>query len=254
MEPFGFNVMTAAAALAAAAAGTVCQRRWTQLDTDGTPAVSTRKSMYHPGGASVDWAGTPAVIVPPAWPAMSRSTRRWLLSNACVVTPLRTMLTHLIAPVWGDEIATVCPYVHSGATPAMTGRGPANRYGNQVQWGGQAPNEELALEVYSPPYLFAGPRPVIAGVAPEWTYGQTVAISSPQAGAIKWVSIVRNGVTTHAFDNCQRLVDLDITGQAGGTITARVPAQSTLAPPGWYMLFLVDTAGVPSVSSLVHLR
>ncbi|HEX7537505.1 MAG TPA: galactose oxidase early set domain-containing protein, partial [Dermatophilaceae bacterium] len=63
-----------------------------------------------------------------------------------------------------------------------------------------------------------------------------------------------NGVTTHAFDNCQRLVDLDIAGQAGGTITARVPAQSTLAPPGWYMLFLVDTAGVPSVSSWVHLR
>src|SRR5665811_1383137 len=82
-----------------------------------------------PGGASVDWAGTLAVIVPPDWPAMSRSTRRWQLSNACVVTPLRTMLTHLIAPAWGDEIATVCPYVHSGATPAMTGRGPANRYG-----------------------------------------------------------------------------------------------------------------------------
>ena len=136
----------------------------------------------------------------------------------------------------------------------ITASGNPPPYGNQVQWGGQAPNEELALEVYSPPYLFAGPRPVIAGVAPEWTYGQTVAISSPQAGAIKWVSIVRNGVTTHAFDNCQRLVDLDIAGQAGGTITARVPAQSTLAPPGWYMLFLVDTAGVPSVSRWVHLR
>src|SRR5664279_5226312 len=136
----------------------------------------------------------------------------------------------------------------------ITASGNPPPYGNQVQWGGQAPNEELALEVYSPPYLFAGPRPVIAGVAPEWTYGQTVAISSPQAGAIKWVSIVRNGVTTHAFENSQRLVDLDIAGQAGGTITARVPAQSTMAPPGWYMLFLVDTAGVPSVSSWVHLR
>src|SRR5664280_1316345 len=103
MEPFGFNVMIAAAPLAAAAAGTVCQRRWSQLDTDGPPAASTRKSMYHPGGAIVDWAGTLAVIVPPAWPAMSRSTRRWQLSNACVVTPLRTMLTHLIAPDWGEE-------------------------------------------------------------------------------------------------------------------------------------------------------
>jgi hypothetical protein len=107
--------------------------------------------------------------------------------------------------------------------------------------------------MYSPPYLFAGPRPVINDVPIEWHYGQNVTIRSPQASGIKWVSIIRNGVTTHAFDNSQRLVDLDITGQGSGRITATVTNQPTVAPPGWYMLFLVDTTGVPSVATWIHL-
>ena len=70
---------------------------------------------------------------------------------------------------------------------------------------------------------------------------------------VAWLSLIRPGSTTHAFDNSQRLVDLPITGRTGGTVHASAPGQSTVAPPGWYMLFLVDAAGVPSVASWVHL-
>jgi hypothetical protein len=135
----------------------------------------------------------------------------------------------------------------------ITASGNPPPYGDKVPWEPADPNEELRLEMYTPPYLFAGPRPVIGKVPTEWRYGQTVTIASAQAGGIKWVSIVRNGVTTHAFDNSQRLVDLDITGQGGGTITATVTNQPNIAPPGWYMLFLVDTTGVPSVATWIHL-
>jgi hypothetical protein len=111
----------------------------------------------------------------------------------------------------------------------------------------------MQLEIFSPPYLFKGAKPVISAVPVEWNYGQTVTITSPAAGNIRWVSIIRSCVTTHSFDCGQRLVDLDIASQAGGVIKATLTHNPNLAPPGWYMLFVVTQQGVPSVARWVHL-
>lgn len=135
----------------------------------------------------------------------------------------------------------------------ITAGGNPPPYGQQVAWEPPDPNEELRLEVYSPPYLFAGPRPIINAAPAEWAYGQNVVIGTPQAGEIKWASIIRPGVTTHSFDNSQRLVDLTIQAQANGQLHVATPDQPTLAPPGWYMLFIVDHGGVPSIASWIHL-
>ena len=123
--------------------------------------------------------------------------------------------------------------------------------GAHVQWD-QDPEEEMRLEIFSPPYLFRGPRPTITAAPAQCTYGQTIQISSPQPANIRWASLIRNGVTTHSFDGSQRLVDLPISSRAGG-ITATVPQNPNIAPPGWYMLFLTDTNGVPSVASWTQL-
>ena len=154
--------------------------------------------------------------------------------------------------------ASVVRMYHSIALLLPDGRvisagGNPPPYGNQVPWEPPGPNEEMRLEVYSPPYLFAGPRPVITAAPAEWKYGQNITISTPQAGNIKWASVIRPGVTTHSFDNSQRLVDLAISAQAGGQIKATAPAEATLAPPGWYMLFITDNTGVPSVATWIHL-
>jgi hypothetical protein len=125
--------------------------------------------------------------------------------------------------------------------------------GHQVNWEPPDPNEELRMEIYSPPYLFKGVRPVIDTVTTEWRYGQTISISSPDAGSLHWVSLIRPGSTTHSFNTSQRLVDLPITAQAAGTVQVTVPAEPNLAPPGWYMLFLTDNNHVPSVARWVHL-
>ena len=119
---------------------------------------------------------------------------------------------------------------------------PGGRLAQYVEQEG----EELKLEVYSPPYLFAGPRPAITAAPPEWRYGQAVAIGTPQAGSVRWAELIRN-------DNSQRLVDLPISSRNPNRIQVRTPAGPALAPPGWYMLFLVDQAGVPSVGSWIHL-
>jgi hypothetical protein len=122
-----------------------------------------------------------------------------------------------------------------------------------VPWDQDPIHEEMRLEIFSPPYLFRGPRPTITGVSTEWKYGQTFQINSSDAGSIRWASLLRNCVTTHSFDGSQRLVDLDIDAQAGGIVTVTITNNPNIAPPGWYMLFLVNNNGIPSMASWVHL-
>lgn len=153
--------------------------------------------------------------------------------------------------------ATVPRLYHSTALLLPDGRvvaaGGNPEGGSQVAWEPPDPEEEMRLEVFSPPYLFRGQRPAIDAAPESCSYGETIAISTPQAGAIRWVSLVKNGVTTHSFDSGQRLVDLDIVTQAAGVVQATVTDNPNLAPPGWYMLFLVDQQGVPSVATWVQL-
>jgi len=124
--------------------------------------------------------------------------------------------------------------------------------GTHVQWD-HDPEEEMRLEVFSPPYLFRGPRPAITAAPAQCAHGQTIQIKSPQAAGIRWASLVKNCVTTHSFDGNQRLVDLDVVSRNGGVVKATVPPNPDLAPPGWYMLFLVDNAGIPSVANWIRL-
>jgi len=84
-------------------------------------------------------------------------------------------------------------------------------------------------------------------------YGSTILIQTAQANDIKWISLVRNGVTTHSFDNGQRLLDLPIGARAPAELHATMPSNGNLAPPGWYMLFLVNNAGVPSIATWLRL-
>ena len=62
------------------------------------------------------------------------------------------------------------------------------------------------------------------------------------------MSLIRTGSVTHAFDENARAMSLDFTQSVGG-IDVKMPANGNYAPPGYYMLFLVDDKGVPSVAS-----
>jgi galactose oxidase-like protein/Big-like domain-containing protein len=119
--------------------------------------------------------------------------------------------------------------------------------------GGDTP-DNFNYEVYSPPYLFRGPRPVISGGTPDAVgYGQTIALETPDASSIGKVTLIRLGSVTHAFDQAQRLVPLDFSPTSGG-LSVTLPARRTVAPPGPYLLFLVSAAGVPSVGRIMRLR
>ena len=105
------------------------------------------------------------------------------------------------------------------------------------------------LDIYSPPYLFNGPRPTITSAPSTVPYGGTFDITTPDT--ITRAVLMAPGATSHATDMHQRHVELAITPSADG-YTAVTPALN-VAPPGYYMLFLLNAAGVPSVASWVQI-
>lgn len=112
-------------------------------------------------------------------------------------------------------------------------------------------NHQVSL--YTPPYLFKGPRPEITSlIDPEWNYGDTqrITVDRPIAKA----ELIRPAAVTHSSDPNQRFVDLPLTVDGNGlTVDLNVTGNPNIAPPGWYMLFAVDANGVPSVAEWVRL-
>jgi hypothetical protein len=111
---------------------------------------------------------------------------------------------------------------------------------------------EMTYEIFSPPYLFNGAQPVIQSTPTSLTYGQQFTITTTDASTITGVALVRPGATTHADDFDQRYVPLTFT-VGSGTLTATAPATAGQAPPGYYMLVIVNSSGVPSVMPFLSL-
>lgn len=107
------------------------------------------------------------------------------------------------------------------------------------------------VQIYSPAYLFKGARPTIAAAPSTVQYNQSTFISTPDAASITKVSLIRTGSVTHAFDENARSMQLNFTVGAGG-LNVQMPQDGNYAPPGYYMLFIVNGNGVPSIASFVR--
>jgi hypothetical protein len=110
---------------------------------------------------------------------------------------------------------------------------------------------------FFPGYYFL-PRPTIAGVAPPTVgYGANFTVNTPDAPSIAEVVLMRPGAVTHGFNQTQRLVYCTFT-TAAGMLSVQAPPNDAIgrnaAPPGWYMLFIVNGGRVPSVARWVRLH
>jgi hypothetical protein len=108
-------------------------------------------------------------------------------------------------------------------------------------------------EIYSPPYLFKGTRPAITSAPVQIGYGGIMTVQTPDASRIASVVLIKLGSVTHAFNMDQRYVPLSFTAGAS-SLSVQTPANGNLAPPGHYMLFIVDTNGVPSVAVTLNIQ
>ena len=108
-------------------------------------------------------------------------------------------------------------------------------------------------EIFSPPYLFKGARPTITSAPTAVVYGQQFAVATPNAAQVTEVRWIRLGSVTHAFDMGQRANKLTFTQTATG-VQVTAPANASLAPPGHYMLFILNRNGVPSDGKIVRVH
>ena len=114
-------------------------------------------------------------------------------------------------------------------------------------------DNEPNAEVFSPPYLFKGARPVVTSSPSGITYGESFFVDTPDATSIAAVTLVRLSAVTHAFNMNQRFLRLAFS-QAPGRLTVTAPSVAEMAPPGHYMLFVLNAAGVPSIAPIVRLN
>jgi hypothetical protein len=118
-------------------------------------------------------------------------------------------------------------------------------------------NDRDTFEIYRPAYFHRGDflreRPTITNAPGVAGYGRRIGVDAPDPDVVR-ATLVAPGATTHAVDMNQRLVELPVTRRPdGGGYTVETPASADVAPPGFYMLFLVDAAGRPSRAAWVRL-
>lgn len=128
--------------------------------------------------------------------------------------------------------------------------------GRVVTFGGDPAGDAVfnyTIEVFSPPYLFKGTRPVITAATTEMHYGHGYTLTAAATGtSLASAVLLRPGSATHSMDSSQRALKL-VTSPATGGLRITVPTNPNLAPPGWYMLFVNDGLGRPSVAHWIHL-
>jgi hypothetical protein len=117
-------------------------------------------------------------------------------------------------------------------------------------------SDDPTAEIFSPPYLFnadgtPATRPVISSAPTQLVYGSTFTVTTASAAEITKVLLIRLSSVTHATDMNQRGNVLSFSA-GSGSLTVTAPLNNKLAPPGHYMLFIVNASGVPSVAKIVR--
>lgn len=246
--------------------------------------------MYEPGrvlitGGNPRNAGTPGADTPtaraevidltvasPAWREVApmafarRQLNTTLLPDGTVLVTGGTSAdgfnnatgAELAAELWNpatEEWATLAAMAvprlyHSTALLLPDGRVLAAGGGHPPGIGGMDVNHPDA-QVFSPPYLYRGPRPDLTSAPAEVTYGEAFLLATPQAARIATVRWIRLSSVTHSFNENQRSNVLPFTVTRAG-LFATAPRDSNLCPPGHYIVFVLTADGVPSQGRVVR--
>lgn len=118
-------------------------------------------------------------------------------------------------------------------------------------------NSEFSAQVFDPPYLLnadgsPAPRPTITSAPSTLSHGQEFSVETPDAGSVTRGTLIRLSSVTHTFNMSQLIYPLTFQATGATTVNATAPPNANLAPPGPYMLFLINGSGVPSEARMVR--
>jgi Domain of unknown function (DUF1929) len=155
---------------------------------------------------------------------------------------------------WAADSVTGRDY-HSGGILLPNGSvltlGGNPLYGNKQDTTPQTFNTEI--DVYFPPYMFAGARPTIESAPKVMALGRSYVIKVSQAGSIRDLRLMRPDNPTHVTDVNQRSIAVSFTRIGHGELRITLPSNPNLTPPSYYMLFATNTKGLPSTASWVRI-
>jgi hypothetical protein len=174
-------------------------------------------------------------------------------SDQSVITTgvLPTEIWDPVSQTWSAAAPTaVARNYHSTAVLLPDGTVLSAGGGHNDGLGSEA--EENA-QIYSPSYLFNGPRPTITSAPSSAAYGSTISVATPDSSSISAVNLVSLGTDTHQIDMNQHFVPLNFTA-GNGTLNVTLPSSAAAAPPGHYMLFILNSSGTPSIASMIGLN
>jgi hypothetical protein len=227
-------------------------RLTTIMEIGGTTAsgVTGTAELLNLSASEPAWMYTASMHFPRLWP------NTVLLADGTVLVVgggttgyyggpvLAAEIYNPVTGIWTEMAAQTAPRMyHSTALLLPDGR--------VLSAGQSSGTYEKTGEIFSPPYLFHGARPTISDAPGTLGYGQAFTVTTPQAASISRVALVKAGAVTHSNNFDQRYVDCTFT-TSGGTLLVTSPPNANHAPPGWYMLFLVNSTGVPSVASWIQ--
>jgi galactose oxidase len=117
-------------------------------------------------------------------------------------------------------------------------------------------NSQRNAQLFSPPYLFnpdgsLAARPSLSAVPKRVSYGQSFTVSTSNPSAIARGTLIRVSSVTHTFNAGQYIYPLSFTVVASTSLRTVAPPNGNLAPPGPYMLFLINQEGIPSMAKFV---
>jgi Galactose oxidase-like, Early set domain/Fibronectin type III domain len=124
--------------------------------------------------------------------------------------------------------------------------------------GAPGPLTNLNVEIFTPPYLLDPtgalmPRPSIMLAPDTIEIGRSFSVGFSNASKIKRVTMVKTGSVTHSVNMEQGFLDLGFT-RSGSLLNVAGPTRAADAPPGYYMLFVINSKGVPSTARIVHIN
>jgi hypothetical protein len=115
------------------------------------------------------------------------------------------------------------------------------------------------VEIYSPPYLFQAngtlaPRPSISSAPAAVSLGETFNVAISSGTNVTSAALLRLPTVTHSLNFDQRRVVLTPQFPSTTNLTLTIPTQGAIVPPGYYMLFVLNSSGVPSVSRMIKVN
>jgi hypothetical protein len=214
------------------------------IDINGnTPVLTQTSNMNH----RRHWAN--ATVLPNGKVLVNGGSR---VNNAYTGVAYTSEIWDPATGNWTEVAAEAVPRLyHSAVALLPDGRVFSGGGGNP------GPQTQLNAQFYIPPYLLnvdgtPATRPTIEWVQDAAPYNSSVTLVVGSGQNIDRVTLTRSSSNTHSFNMDQRFIELSFN-QSGQTLSVDTPTSSLMAPPGFYLLSVIDTAGVVSESKIIQI-